>query len=86
MYDLDNDPGEFRNLAGDDAYDETVAALRVLLKAGWQGALPAEVVVLTATPAPNYSVISNSAEMASIKVSDLLFYQQQHIKESDLLF
>ncbi len=41
LYDHENDPGEITNLAGDPAWAQTVQELRVLLTAGWQGALPA---------------------------------------------
>lgn len=40
LYDHDNDPGEFRNLANDPKRADTVAELSNLLHAGWKAALP----------------------------------------------
>jgi uncharacterized sulfatase len=40
LYDLQNDPFEYDNLAANAAHDTTVADLSHRLKAGWQAALP----------------------------------------------
>ena len=41
LYDLESDPWEHVNLAGDTAYREVVAEHAALIKAGWRAALPA---------------------------------------------
>jgi len=43
LYDHENDPGEFNNLAKDPEHAAIVAELRGLLKAGFKAALPADV-------------------------------------------
>ena len=40
LYDHDHDPYEYRNVAGNPAYADTVAELHELLGAGWRGAMP----------------------------------------------
>ena len=43
LYDHENDPGEFNNLARDPKYSAIVAELSRLLNAGWKAALPLKV-------------------------------------------
>ena len=40
LYDHQSDPFEYRNLAGDSAQSEQLAAMKQRLRAGWQAALP----------------------------------------------
>lgn len=40
LYDHQTDPGEFRNVAGDDRYQDAVAKLTELLDGGWKACLP----------------------------------------------
>ena len=40
LYDLESDPYETHNIAGDEAHAATVAELSAMLKEGWEGALP----------------------------------------------
>jgi arylsulfatase A-like enzyme len=40
LYDHQSDPYEYRNLAGDSAQREQLAAMKQQLRAGWQAALP----------------------------------------------
>jgi uncharacterized sulfatase len=40
LYDLENDPREFRNLAGDPRYADVVRTMRATLRAGWRAARP----------------------------------------------
>ena len=40
LYDLKNDPGEMRNLAGDGKHKRRIAALTKQMNAGWKAARP----------------------------------------------
>jgi uncharacterized sulfatase len=43
LYDHENDPGEFNNLAKDARHSAIAAELSKLLNAGWKAALPAHI-------------------------------------------
>lgn len=42
LFDHQNDPGEFKNLAEDPQYKDVVAEMHALIQGGWKGCLPPE--------------------------------------------